>query len=87
MTMTFEQAKARAYGVAFGAFFRVMRRLVGETGIARLAGDSDDHFTLISVGDGKAFAVHVMVKCGPIFNASELDAIIDPPPTLDPTKN
>lgn len=84
---TFEHAKARAYGAAFDVFFRVMRRLVGEAGIARLAGDSDDHFSLISVGGGKAFSVHVVIKYGPIFDSSELDAILDPQPTLDPTKN
>jgi hypothetical protein len=84
---TFGHAKARAYGAAFDVFFRVMRRLVGEAGIARLANDSDDHFSLISVGDGKAFSVHVVIKYGPVFDASGLDAILDPPTALDPTKN
>lgn len=78
--MTFEAAKSRAYSMAFAVFFRCMRRLSGEAGIARLANSGpDEHMTLVSTGDGRMFTVHVTVKCGPIVDASDLDAILDPP--------
>lgn len=76
--MTIETAKTRAYSTAFAVFFRVMRRLVGEAGIAQLAGsEPDDHVTLVSVGNGKSFAMHVVITFGPIENAPGLEEIID----------
>lgn len=79
--MTFEQARARAYGAAFDAFFDTMRELVGEAGIAHLASaEVDEHLVLVSVADGSAITMHVTVEFGPApAPLPGLGAILDPP--------
>lgn len=78
--MTFEQAKARAYGAAFDAFFGTMRELVGEAGIAHLASsEPDEHLLIVGVADGSAITMHITVEYGPAQPLQGLDEIIDPP--------
>ena len=65
--MSAEEAKTRAYSTAFAAFFRCMRRLVGEPGIAQLAtSEPDEHHMFVATGDGRGFYVHVRITFEPM---------------------
>lgn len=73
--MTFEDAQDIAYRFALAAYLRKLKRLVGESGLLKLANTRSQHTALMAMDD-KAFTIKVAIECGPTFDAPGADALI-----------
>jgi hypothetical protein len=73
--MTFEDAQDIAYRFALAAYFRKLKRLVGEAGIVQLADTRSQHTVLMAIND-KTFSIKVTIECGKAFDAPGLDDLI-----------
>lgn len=73
--MKFEDAQDIAYRFAQAAYFRKLKKLVGEADLIKLAGSLSRHTVLMAL-DGKAMSIKVTIECSRATPCADLEALI-----------